>query len=356
MADEIVTLDGIPEIADPNIRAVAKRALLVCQRAALKAAAHDTWPSDYKMPGGDPLEGLFLNRLQSLPQPKRDAAKARSIGFLRQPKEVQRGVYGDIADSDLSTAEPISERANRSFPAQLKFPKSHLDTLKHLRGDIIRPGGIGGGVVPQQTTDKLELRLYRVRCIDETGDGWGGEWGKDEIDLGGVGVDETGDTHKVAAYRVGNFDDGNVVNYSPPRRFTMFDLREGTAWPKSYFVTLALAEIDMGGIADYLNRLVDKVRTEVITALTTAIGTAIGTSGGVVGMVIGAAVGWCVGKAIEWLKAWWGDDIFNPQTVSVNIPSFNARWSGATNSSPRSVNFKGHDGEYEIVYDWRVYS
>lgn len=107
-------------------------------------------------------------------------------------------------------------------------------------------------------------------------------------------VDETGDTKKVSEVMVhDDFDDGEQKVYSPPKRFTMFSLQEGgNVWPKSYFVTLVLAEKDMGGLADYLNRVLDAVKSEVASALGAAIGGVIGSSGGPL-----AAIDWIVARS-----------------------------------------------------------
>ena len=104
-------------------------------------------------------------------------------------------------------------------------------------------------------TTKLELRIHKVRCDDETNGFLGSEAGSDEIDLGGTTVDESGDTHKVSPFRVASFgDDGDQKVFSPPRRFTFFNLTEGTAFPKGYVATLVLAEIDSGGFNDFLRQ------------------------------------------------------------------------------------------------------
>jgi hypothetical protein len=206
-----------------------------------------------------------------------------------------------------------------------------------------------------QTTNRLQLRIHKVKCLDETDGFLGSEAGDDEIDLGGTTVDETGDTKKVTPFRVGSsFDDGEQVVFSPPRRFAMFNLTEGTAFPKSYFVTLVLAEVDMGGLPDFLNQLLNWVKTKVVAALTAAIGGAIGASGGPIGAIIGAAVGAVVGLVFELFKSIWEDDVFKPATVSVSIPSLNARWSGKTDSPEGSVTFSGHGGKYQLTYDWQL--
>ena len=136
-----------------------------------------------------------------------------------------------------------------------------------------------------QRLTKLELRIHKVRCDDETNGFLGSEAGSDEIDLGGTTVDESGDTHKVSPFRVASFgSDGDQKVFSPPRRFTFFNLTEGTDFPKGYVATLVLAEIDSGGFNDFLKKLMEKVRERVIAYLTAAIGGAIGASGGPIGV------------------------------------------------------------------------
>jgi hypothetical protein len=246
------------------------------------------------------------------------------------------------------------------MPAALKFAPTHLDAVGRapevLTGGAIADRVAAGGLMPAQTTNKLELRIHKVRCVDETNPEWPGD---DEIAMGGTAVDETGDVHKIPQFTVRNdFDDGEQMLYAPPKRFTSFSLLEGgNKWPKSYFVTLVLAEKDMGGFADFLNKLLDAVKKRVIEALGAAIGGVIGSIGGPLMAVIGAAIGWIVGKIFEWLKAWWSDDVFPPKTVSVNIPSLTARWAGGATDSPNGVlRFQAHGGTYDVTYDWRMFA
>lgn len=215
--------------------------------------------------------------------------------------------------------------------------------------------GIIGPILPKLT--KLEMRIHKVRCVDETG-GFFERFGNDEIDLGGIGVDETGDTHAIAKFRAGsNFDDGEQVNFSPPRSFTTFDLRKGTAFPKSYFVTLVLAESDPGGgLPTFVNQLVQKVKDKVRTAIIAAVGT-LGASGGPIGVAIGLAVGAVLDRVFALLARIWADDIFPAVTASVSIASLTARWPGGKTDSPESIaTFKGHGGHYQVTYDWRMFA
>ena len=51
----------------------------------------------------------------------------------------------------------------------------------------------------------------------------------------------------------------------------------------------------------------------------------------------------------------WNDDIFPPQIVQVAIPSLDAGFAGNTVSPQSVVTFTGHDGKYELTYDWQVH-
>ena len=194
-----------------------------------------------------------------------------------------------------------------------------------------------------------------MRCVGETGT-WFEETfgGADEIDLGGVTVDETRQTGKIGAFRVGEFEDGDVKRYNPARSFAQFNIREGGEhWPKHYYVTFVLAEVDFGGVGEFISSLYDKVKVEVEAALTAA-GAAFGP--------IGAVVAWVVGKLIDWILGAVGDEIFPPRTVHAAIRSRASRFrggrlmsDGSSVSPTNTVRFVGHDGEYHLEYSWRKY-
>jgi hypothetical protein len=113
----------------------------------------------------------------------------------------------------------------------------------------------------------------------------------------------------------------------------------------------------MGGLPDFLDKLLNWVKEKVITALTAALGAAIGASGGPVGAIIGVAVGWAVGKCFEFFKSVWEDDVFAPITVRVDVPSLTHRFpGGAVDSAQSTVVFTGHNGKYDLTYDWRLFT
>ena len=117
-----------------------------------------------------------------------------------------------------------------------------------------------------------------------------------------------------------------------------------------------LAEKNQGGLSEFVNKLLDKIKERVVAALAAAFGAALGTAaGGPVGTVIGLAVGFAVGKAFELLKDLVADEVFEPKTVSVIIPSLTHRFKGDKTDSPEIVSvFKGHGGRYDVAFDWRM--
>jgi acyl-CoA thioester hydrolase len=104
--------------------------------------------------------------------------------------------------------------------------------------------------------------VKEVKCSDDTN-----ELSKDEISLGGTMIDASGKTSKISALDVGDFKTGDVRKYSSPKTIGSFDLSKGTSFPRTYYALLALAEIDMGGFAGFLDELVDSVEDEVSAAL-----------------------------------------------------------------------------------------
>lgn len=356
-----ITMSNEVEIADPKLRAIVVRVAREAQLAIEKVAANHKQKATFPIATNPKsIEQILSSRFQVLPSVTKDIAATKALHNINVPAAVRTARFGDLAKVDLTKATSVDEQSQAlPFPAALKFPASHLKTLTNLHGQVMVQNPItNGGMTPQQTTDKLELRIHRVKCLDETDGFLGSEAGDDEIDLGGSTVDESGDTKKVSAFRVGSdFDDGEQKTYSPVKRFTWFNMNEGTAFPKSYFVTLVMAEADMGGLPDFLNQLLTWVKSKVTAALAAAIGGAIGASGGPIGAIIGAAVGAVVGLVFDLFKSIWEDDIFKPATVSVNIPSLNARWPGGKTDSPEGViTYTGHGGKYQLTYDWRMFA
>lgn len=358
MVDIVDARVGEPK--DPALRAVLKRTVREFELAAEKVAANAAEPAAFPLPEeGGSIEQVLAGRFRALPATDRKAAGVAVAKRIKAPAAVQQRRLQDLAGVDLAKPTAIEKQvAALGRPTGLKLTRAQLIAEAAAAGAQVVPKAATLPTAAAQRLTKLELRIHKVRCDDETNGFLGSEAGSDEIDLGGTTVDESGDTGKVSPFRVASFgEDGDQKVFSPPRRFTFFNLTEGTDFPKGYVVTLVLAEIDSGGFNDFLKKLMEKVRERVITALTAAIGGAIGASGGPIGVIIGIAVGWVVGKVFDLIANIWNDDVFPPVSVRTSIPSLTARWTGGRTDSPeRTVTVKGHGGQYSVTYDWRLFA
>jgi hypothetical protein len=295
----------------------------------------------------------LATRFKSLPTTIQNVAATKAMARVVDTAPAVRAArFGDLGGVNLTISRPIDAQVrDLGFPKDLKITAAEITAI--ITGARATPAP-----APVPALNKLEFRIHGVKCLDETDGFLNSEAGSDEIALGGNIVDETGDTEAIAAFKVGSFgSDGKEKTFSPPRVFATFDMREGSEFPKSYFTTLVLAETDMGGLPEFVNKLLDKVQEKVTAALASAIGASIGASGGPVGALVGALVGLVVAEAFKLFKNVWNDDIFAPVTLQASIPSFNHRFSsGATESTQFVADFAGHGGRYTVKYDWRVFA
>lgn len=332
-------------IQNPKVRAVVKRVSALFYLAAEKAVASQADPARYPLPAGSgSIERLLLKRFVRLPKDRRTTAISKVMQSVQAAAATRKAAYGDMASVDLQSKSAVRDQVRKlRFPTSLRLTSSDIGATTH-RGST--PIASSTYYAPMS---HLSLRLHKVKCNDDTS-----EIGKDEISLGGTLIDATGNTTRLSAFKIGEFKDGTVKEYSSPRSLATFDLDKGTSWPKTYYATLVLAETDMGGLSDFLNELLDAVDDEVKTALAAAIGAAIGASGGPVTALIGAAVGVVVSEVFSLLKSVWGDDIFEPVTLASEIDSKTDRWSGQTDSPNATVKFSDHGGTYSLTYDWKL--
>ncbi|MFE1797687.1 hypothetical protein ACFW9L_16140 [Streptomyces sp. NPDC059517] len=339
--DSIVT--SIPNV---KVQAVAERVLRQFQLTAYKVAAHHGAPSRFPLPtDSTATEHLLAARFKMLNDAQKKQAMDRVATSLKDSAGRARQ-FSDLAKINLASATPIESLVRGlPLPQRLKFPASELGKVSAV---AVKENVSAAAAVPLK---KLALRIHSVKCVDETG-----EWGEDEIYLGGTSVDESGDTGKISAFKVGDFNDGGLRRYMPPRQFTWFDLVEGSVkFPRSYFVTLVLAEVDWGGFAKFLNALLSTIQEQVTKAIAIAIGTVIGQRGGVVGRIIEEAVHWTLSKLFDYLRSLWSDDVFKPVTARVVVPSTTSRWASKNISPERTVQYVGHGGAYRLTYDWHMF-
>ncbi|XIA65517.1 hypothetical protein ACFIOY_04180 [Bradyrhizobium sp. TZ2] len=64
---------------------------------------------------------------------------------------------------------------------------------------------------------------------------------------------------------------------------------------------------------------------------------------------------WAYGYIRDRITAGLNDDVFPAQIVSLSITSDDFRWEDGTKMSPETtVEFRGHDGVYYLVYYWEI--
>ncbi|WP_327356826.1 hypothetical protein [Streptomyces sp. NBC_01304] len=357
MLDSVVT-----DIPHAKVEAVTDRVVREFQLAADKVAAHHMSPARYPMPADRAsTEQLLAQRFARLSDVLRKQAADRLSADLRTTT-VRAERLGDLRKVDLRSPAPVGAQLSRlPWPARLRFPAAELSKVPTsllpevyeaapAAKDAAPAAKNGAPAASEGRPRRLELRIHRVEAVDTTG-----EWGRDDIHLGGTGSDEHGDTYRIARFKVHGFHAGDVLTYVPPRQFHRFSLTDATAcFPRSYFVTVVLAEADWAGFADYLNRLLDAVRARLVEALRSATGEAL-PLGGPVGVLIGIAVGAAVNRVFDYLADRWGDEVFKPVTVRATLPSPTARWGGESPvSGPRTLEYGGFGGKYRVVYDWRL--
>lgn len=245
---------------------------------------------------------------------------------------------------------------------KLGIPNEVLNSRKwHAKLDALlgglagrdEPGG-GPPVVPL-VNKQVALDIIRLVCIDETGGDWGGEWGEDEMRFGAVITENDKSTTLVADQKIGDFDDGDVVEYPNPNTIFTATLNADYTQPKIFTATLALAEEDNGGFAEWLEALYKAIQADlelIFTAIGAAAGAWIGAKiGGVlgtavkgpIGAVIGALIGLIVGALVGFIVGTLKDDMFPPQMTALVLPATDSLLSnGGLVSDEQNAFFRMH--------------
>ncbi len=203
---------------------------------------------------------------------------------------------------------------------------------------------------------KATFRIHSVKCVDETGGSFAEKFGNDEISLGGFGIDANGQVTKVGEFEVyADFDDNDVKNFAPPRRFVTLALGGGGSG--SVTAGLLLVEKDGGGMSTALQNLYAKVVEEMNKKKQQEMAR--------------RGVSSLTGADIDWKAIWeivkplvvayvkdkiisaFKDDPFPLQSVSITVRG--GTFGGGMLTSPQStVEFRGNDGIYRMTYDWEL--
>lgn len=354
---------SLDTITDPKLAPIVKRIGTELRLASLKAVAHASDPARYPMPAEPTaLERLMLTRVRTRKPDELTAAISRARPYLALDAVGRKRQFGQLAAVDLHAATAIAAQVRAlPVPDAMRFARADLDHLaanpaRYLGGVTAPVTAPAGPVTAPQALDRLELRVRAVKCVDETNPEWAGN---DEILLGGTAIDESGNSKVIAPFLVGaNFDDGETKTYAPPRLFTRFNLAGGgNVWPKTYYVTLLVAEEDNGGLPEFLQELIVQIKAKLDEVIGDLVGSTIPVVSSEIAAVLAAVATAIFDAFVAWIIELWGDDLFPAFTGYAKIKGLKHTFaSGTHTSSEKTFTTTAHGGTYQVWFDWRVVS
>lgn len=208
---------------------------------------------------------------------------------------------------------------------------------------------------------RVSLRIHSVKCIDETGTWLQERVGGDEIATGAIGITAGANAVKAGPVFIDdNFDDGDIVRFSPPKTLINLSLTDAPTFPKTCHALVLLAEKDVGGgFSGKLNGIFNKVKEELAKkkAAMAPAGAGVATlapTGAQLGLIWGIIKPLVLPWIKNLLRAIVNDDIFAPTDVTVKVSSNDALSTGGRVSPQFPVEFRGHNGAYQMTCDWEL--
>jgi hypothetical protein len=300
------------------------------------------------------------------------AYKGHAEMLLNAPEQIRRSYFGryatippakylsldgsSVSKSFDAVADPKAAGIDfKAFHDRLLSAQSKLFALHfpfHLGPFHLDPDLLAGWKYR-----KMEFLINSVHCFEETS---GLLEGADEINMGGAITDSVGNTAQVGEFVISDdFNAGETVTYPGGHVFAGFGINTDPHWPHVYFATIALAEKDSGGFAEFLQQLWAKIKEKVEAALVAgfaAIGAAIGSAyagiGAIVGAVIGAILGWLVSLVNN------PDDMLGVKVVQLSLGAATKSyydWAKLTSPSGLTLNVDFQsDGHYQVNCGFRL--
>lgn len=370
-----------------DLQTIANEAARIAIDAIESAAAHMSDPARFLMPASAALENASLEVLKL-----RGTARPRQLRFLqlrsvaklsRVPTPValaaaslttrlhaQSTLVGHGILTELRTMAP-ADKALKLSPetaGAIRNAMNTKDTETFLNtlglSFFILPGAsaIAPAVAAPTRFTKLILNLDRVKCVDDVGLELT-DFFEDDIRMGGLGVDSTGQKRKIRGFKVGNFSRGETQRFNPRRKFVEFDLTRAGTWPRAFSTTFLMAESDgSGAFLDALQALwsvvsevVEELVVSAVVAAGALVGIAVGSAGSPVGMIVGAVVGAAIGLVMHYLFASLEDDVFDATTVTLLLPTVQTPFPGGQRKSGiRSESLNHPSGRYTLKYEWEL--
>jgi hypothetical protein len=281
------------------------------------------------------------------------------------PKTGAHEVHGAIREK---WKELGWERSSLGYPVTDESMLSDgKGKFNRFQGGEIRWYPDSGAYLAAPEISTLRLRCVKLHCLDETGISGPGEWGADEMAMGGSLVEISPAGENASKFGLvdleGGWDDGDWNNWTSPRGLVATPINLDNGWPKAFLATFVLVEVDSGDYSKTLDELVEKVRPIVKDELEKAL-LAAGAAGGLAaGGPLGAAIGFVAAKLatyiaeklFDWIAGAWQDDPFKPGNMILELPGPGALFSGGLYDAPDTHWISiGHDGKYEYWLDWAL--
>ncbi|MEK6283492.1 MAG: hypothetical protein AABN95_24320, partial [Acidobacteriota bacterium] len=145
-----------------------------------------------------------------------------------------------------------------------------------------------------------------------------------------------------------------VKNFEPAKTLFTLDVPNEGTFPKTCVATLILAEQDSGGLTEVAEAAFEKAKEQLGEKKEVMFS-------GVAPLEINWGAVWeevkpiLYGYITDKIASGFSDDMFPPQAVSVDVSSADFYWGDGTKLSPEiTVEFRGHDGVYDLVYYWEI--
>lgn len=354
IAAQITTLTNV-QINEPKFQALLERFQDTIELSFRKALAHEGAPGDFPLSSEkSSLEAVFAQVVQQVPAEKKAAAIQNALAEAKQAHATP------LSGVNLRIATPIQEQV-RALPLPGRLTSDELTRIIQI---VTRPSSQGASApAPFQ---QVELQLLKLKCVQKAKEPFEG---LNEIAGGAVQVDQDGKVSKMSSINFGQFDEGDVKNFSPPTRLATIPVNN-KPFPLALALAVTLAEMDSDKVADVLDvafQAVKAVKGQIVDAISALLGlssdssssstSSTGAGAEVLVVLLGIAVGAVIELTQDLLGKWFHSDVFDDQMAMVALPSATSLFpTGSTNSEEETLTFTSthFKGKYTATIRWHV--
>ena len=230
---------------DPKLNALANRAAKTLELAFQKAAAHDDRASKYPLPADtNSAEAQAYRLLKDLPLVRRRALKKHLMEGVEASAAQRQQKFGDLASVDLKSRTPVMDQVRSlPVPASVRMTAQDIARVGMSVEGFFLPVVRQARLLPFVPTTML-ARITQIECVKPSKQL---EFGKDEISVSAVLIDDLGNVTAATPFDAGKFkkNDRKTFQHSVCR----FNLAGGV-FPKSFAVLYRVNEDDVFALAD----------------------------------------------------------------------------------------------------------